>query len=102
MRTFFSSTFIKEEMLNEERINYPIKLEYYKIINTKGEKEQKYGINIVKKEYKKEGIKIENEEMKEITNDEKQIEEVLHILERNEVTPIGLKDVLREISLSKF
>lgn len=33
MRTFFSSTFIKKEALNEAGIYHPIKLEYYKIIN---------------------------------------------------------------------
>ena len=33
MKTFFSSTFIKEKSLEEARIYHPIKLEYYKIEN---------------------------------------------------------------------
>ena len=47
MKTFYSSTFIKKEELQEEGIAYPIKLEYYKIINEdeimKGEK-ARFGI----------------------------------------------------------
>lgn len=105
MKTFFSSTFIKEETLNEARINHPIKLEYYKIINKEEiiEKEKaRFGIHIVKTEYKKDGTKVENEKMQYVSNDEKQIEEILHVLEKNEVTPIGLKDVLNDITLPVF
>ena len=54
MKTFYSSTFIKKEELQEEGIAYPIKLEYYKIINEdeimKGEK-ARFGIKVIKTEY---------------------------------------------------
>lgn len=101
MRTFFSSTFIKKETLKEAGIEYPIKLEYYKIINEdemiKQEK-AKFGINIVKTEYQKDTIKVENEKVQYLSNDEKKIEEILNILKENEVTPIGVNDILSDFS----
>lgn len=101
MRTFFDSTFIKEETLNEARIYHPIKLEYYKIINEENKKEEKirFGINIVKREYKKEGIKIENKKVQYVSNDEKKVEKILNTLKENEVTPIAVEDVLEDISV---
>ena len=69
MKNFFGSIFISRDKLAEAGINYPIKVEYYKIINedkqTKPDKLM-YGIQIIKTEYK-------------------------------EVTPVGLKDVVPEI-----
>lgn len=101
MRTFFSSTFIKKETLKEAGIKYPIKLEYYKLINEdemiKQEK-AKFGIKIVKTEYQKDTIKVENEKVQYLSNDEKKIEEILNILKENEVTPIGVNDILSDFS----
>ena len=54
MNIFFGSTFIKKEELQEAKINYPIKLEYYKVINEDEfvkNNNAKYGIKIVKTEY---------------------------------------------------
>lgn len=100
MKTFFSRTFMKEETLEEARISYPIKLEYYKITNEEEIVEQnkaRFGINIIKTEYKKDGIKIENEKVEHVSNKESKIDEILNILKRNEVTPIALKDVVNDI-----
>lgn len=101
MRIFFSSAFIKKENLNEAGIHHPIKLEYYKIINEdeiiKQEK-AKFGINIVKTEYKKNNTQIENKTVQYISNDEKKIEEILTILKENEVTPIVVEEILSDIS----
>lgn len=101
MKTFFSSTFIKKETLSEAGINHPIKLEYYKIINEdeliKQEK-AKFGINVVKTEYKKEDIKVEHKKIQYLSNDEKKIEEILNLLKENEVTPIVLEDVISDFS----
>lgn len=101
MKTFFSSTFIKKETLKEAGIEHPIKLEYYKIINEdemiKQEK-AKFGINIVKTEYQKDKVKVENEKIQYLSNDEKKVEEVLNLLKENEVTPIGVNDVLNDFS----
>lgn len=101
MRTFFSSTFIKKETLKEARIYHPIKLEYYKIINEDEmikQERAKFGIHVVKTEYKKEDIKVENKKIQYLSNDEKKIEEILNILKENEVTPITVEDVLSDFS----
>lgn len=92
MNTFFSSTFIKQEALEEARIDYPIKLEYYKMKEGK-----KFGIEIVKKEYKKEGTKVDNKQKENISEDEKEIEGILKTLERNEVTPTELDEILNDL-----
>ena len=101
MRTFFSSTFIKKETLKEAGIEHPIKLEYYKLINEdemiKQEK-AKFGISIVKTEYQKEEVKIENKKIQYVSNDEKKIEEILNILKENEVTPVAVDDILSDFS----
>ena len=39
MKYFFGSIFINRDKLREAGINYPIKVEYYKLIN-----EEEYGI----------------------------------------------------------
>ena len=49
MKTFYGGTYIGKEILEENDIYYPIRLEYYKIEN-----EKFYGIEVVKTEYKKE------------------------------------------------
>lgn len=101
MRIFFGSTFINKEALKEAGIYYPIKLEYYKIINEdemiKQEK-AKFGINVVKTEYKKDDVTIENKKIQYVSNDEKEIEEILILLKENEVTPIAVEDILSDFS----
>ncbi len=101
MKTFFSSTFMNQKLLEEANIHYPIRLAYYKIINEEAEKQEKekFGIQVVKIEYKKEKTKIENKKIKHITNEETKIEEVLKILRKNEVTPIIVDDVLSDFNV---
>lgn len=101
MRIFFSSAFIKKETLNEAGIYHPIKLEYYKIINENEmirQEKAKFGIDIIKTEYRKDNIEVENKKIQYISNDEKKIEEILNILKENEVTPITVEDVLNDFS----
>lgn len=101
MKIFFSSTFIKKENLKEAQINYPIKLEYYKIINEdemiKG-KNAKFGIGVEKIEYLKNNINKENKIIKYLSDDERKIEEILKIFKENEVTPISVLDVITDLS----
>ena len=101
MNIFYGGTFIKKDELEEAGINYPIKLEYYKIINeevlTKN-KNTKYGIKVVKTEYIKDDIKVEDETIKYLSSDEQKVEEILNTLKNNEVTPIAIKDVISDIS----
>lgn len=101
MRTFFSSTFIKKETLKEADIYHPIKLEYYKIINEDGmikQEKAKFGIHVVKTEYKKDDVKVENKEIPYLTNDEKRVEQILNMLKENEVTPVSVVDILSDFS----
>lgn len=97
MKNFFGSIFINRDELLEAGINYPIKVEYYKITN-EPEKENKllYGIQVIKTEYK-DKIGVEQNRIEHITNDESEITKMLSLIKENEVTPIGLEDVIIEI-----
>lgn len=97
MRTFFSSTFIQTKALSEVGIDYPIKLEYYKVINEDKKDRKgraKFGINVVKTEYKNNDVKVEYKKVQHVSNDERKIEKILNVLKENEVTPITVEDVL--------
>ena len=98
MKNFFGSIFINRDELREAGIDYPIKVEYYKITNEEEMKQNKliYGIQVIKTEYR-DKIGIEQEKIEHITNDENEITKMLNIIKENEVTPIGLEDVIIEI-----
>ena len=105
MRTFFGGKFIEREKLIEAGIQYPIKLEYYKKINedqfTKKEN-AKFGIAVVKTEYIPNNTKIENKEITYLSSDEQKIDKILNIFKENEVTPIGVEDILSDLSKELF
>ena len=99
LKNFFGSIFMNRDRLEEAGINYPIKVEYYKIINEEEKiRENKliYGIQIIKTEYR-DKIGVEQEMIEHITNDENEITRILGLMKENEVTPIGLEDVILEI-----
>ena len=99
MKNFFGSIFINRDKLEEAGINYPIKVEYYKITDEDEEiKENKliYGIQVIKTEYR-DKIGVEQSKVEHITNDEKEVNKILGLIKENEVTPIGLEDVVIEI-----
>lgn len=101
MKTFYGSTFINKQELEEANINYPIKLEYYKVINEDElieRKGTKFGVTVIKTEYKENEPKIEEETIKYLSNDEQRVDEILESLKCNEVTPIILKDVIIDFS----
>ena len=103
MKNFFGSIFINRDELEEAGIKYPIKVEYYKITNETQkikENELMYGIQTIKTEYK-EKIGIEQNKLEHITNDEKEIMQMLEKLKENEVTPVGLEDVIIELKKLK-
>ena len=99
MKNFFGSIFINRDELSEAGINYPIKVEYYKIID-EDKKDNKdkliYGIQVIKTEYI-DKIGVEQNKIEHLTNDEKEITQMLGLVKENEVTPIGLEDVIMEI-----
>ena len=105
MKTFFGGTFINQEKLKKEGKEYPIKIEYYKKINEDEIiklNKSKYGIYIVKTEYKSENIKTEDKEIKYLTNDEQKVEEVLDFFKRHEVTTIKAEDVIEDLKYQLF
>ena len=105
MNIFFGDTFIKKEELQEAGIEYPIKLEYYKIINEDElvkNNNGKYGIKIVKTEYIEDDKNVEDETIKYLSNNEQKVDEILGVLKDNEVTPICVKDVISDISKNTF
>ena len=99
MKNFFGSIFINRDKLYEAGINYPIKVEYYKIINEEEKIKQDkliYGIQIIKTEYR-DRIGVEQNKIEHITNDENEIAKMLDVMKEYEVTPVGLEDVILEI-----
>ena len=100
MKIFYTSTFIKKEKLQEAGKEYPIKIEYYKIINEdeimKGEK-AKFGIKVLKTEYRDNNIKVEEKEITYLSNAEKKVEEILNLFKENEVTPISVEDIIYDL-----
>lgn len=101
MKTFYGSTFINKDLLKESNINHPIKLEYYKVINEDElqiRKSAKFGIDIIKTEYLEGDTKIENKTIKHLSNDEQRVNELLDALKNNQVTPVGLEDVIIDFS----
>ena len=97
MKTFFDGIFIDKNRLLEEGIKYPVKIEYYKTITGKENVENKYGIEIVKTEYKEGNVNVEKEEVLEVTNNSNEADKILTLLRDNEVTPIAVQDVLYEL-----
>ena len=93
--------FIEKEKLQVAGVKYPIKLEYYKIINEDefiNKNNAKYGIKVVKTEYIENNTKTEEKTLKYLSSNEQKVNEILKVLEKNEVTPIGLEDVICDFS----
>lgn len=100
MKVFYGGSFIADSALEEVGIKHPIKLEYYKVINEdeliKKEKEI-YGIKIIKTEYKKDDIQVEEKEMKYLSNDEIKINKMLNLFQEHTVTPISATDIAEDL-----
>lgn len=93
MKTFFGGIFIEANKLKEEGIQYPIKVEYYKL---KDENSKKYGIEIIKREYTPKSMEIEKREIKSLSRDECKIERMLELFQKNEVTPICAEEIIED------
>ena len=96
MKTFFDGVFISKEKLDQAGIEYPIKLEYYKTLGEENV-EAKFGIEVVKTEFFNGNVRVETKELKSITDNEDEQNRLLTILRNNEITPIGVDDVLQEL-----
>lgn len=98
IKKFYGGKFIDKEKLFTEGINHPIRVEYYKIYdNTENNEMTQYGIEVVKTEYMKENINIENEQVLKVTNEEKVIDSILDKLKNNEVTPTIAKYIVEDL-----
>ena len=98
IKKFYGGKFINKEKLLKEGINYPIKIDYYKICdNTENKEITQYGLEIVKTEYKAEKINIENEQVLKVTKEEKIIDSILEKLKKNEVTPVIAKYIVEDL-----
>ena len=101
MKIFFGSIFMKKENLKQVGINYPIKLEYYKLINEEvilNKSQARYGINVVKTEYIGEKVKVENKIIKYLSDNEKRVEEILGKFKEYEVTPNNVQEIISDYS----
>ena len=96
MRKFYADVILNKDELKESDSNR-IELEYYKIAKNVKRDKKIYGIEIVKTEYINNKKLKESEDIYNVTNDESVIDRLLNVLKENQVTPIGLNDVVDEI-----
>ena len=100
MKTFYGGLFIKKEELAQAGINYPIKLEYYKTVQSDENEKYtnfKYGVEVVKTAYfGVNHIKVDKKNVDNITDEESKIEKILESLKRNVVTPVGVEYVIAD------
>ena len=98
IRKFYGGKFIDKEKLSNEGIDYPIKIEYFKIYDNEENKDiTQYGLEVVKTEYKTEKVDIENKEVLKVTKEEKIINNILDKLKNNEVTPVITKYIVEDL-----
>ena len=84
------------ELIETNRKGF-IKLEYYGTKKVIENEFIEYGIEIVKKEYINRNFIKEINNISNITEDEREMKEIISILKRNKVTPIGLEDIICEL-----
>ncbi len=98
IKKFYGGKFIDKQKLSNEGIDYPIKIEYYKIYDNEENREiTQYGLEVVKTEYKTGNINIENKEVLRITKEEKIIDNILDRLKDNEVTPVTARYIVEDL-----
>lgn len=95
MKTFYGGTYIGKEILEENDIYHPIRLEYYKI-ETEKENELFYGIEVIKTEYKKEKTDVESNVVENVTMEETEIVEILDKFKEGTVMPSLLEEMVEE------
>ena len=96
MRKFYADVILNKDELKESDSNR-IELEYYKITKNVKKDQRTYGVEIVKTEYFNDKKLKESENIYNVTSNEGVIDNLLSILKENQVTPVGLNDVVDEI-----
>lgn len=93
MKEFHSEQFLGEDMLSERNVKCPMRLTYYM---NEQENEHGFGIEVVKTEYREEGVKIESKKIDNLTKDKNSVNECLEKLSRGAVTPISVEEIVNE------
>ena len=83
-KTCYGMTYFDENDLKETKINHRVELEYYKIDKV-AEDDCKYG------------IKVESNNIENISNSSDKVIEIINTLKKYKVTPVGLNDVLEDL-----
>lgn len=97
-KVYYGAAIFNKEDLLEARKKNKIKLEYYSIKQKKLQEEsQQYGIEVIKKEYTKDNIKIEKRRIDNISENAKKVINIIETLKKYKVTPIGLQDVVEDL-----
>ena len=96
-RTYYGDAVVNLRELIETNRKGFIKLEYYGTKDVLEDEFVEYGIEIIKKEYINRNIIKETNNISNVTKDEREIEEIISVLKRNKVTPIGLEDIISDL-----
>lgn len=96
MKSFYGLTYIGKELLRNNNTYYPIRLEYYKTEKIKNFKSI-YGIEVVKTEYRKDEVKVENKIIDNVTFEENEIEYILEQFKTGKITPIVAEEMTLEL-----
>ena len=101
-KEFYGDTYIDKSDYNELDAEYKMELKYFKIKehrNVQTDSNNKiYGIEIYKKEMKKEKTYTEKKVFNRISDCEENVDMILNILKKNKVTPVAVQDVLEDLS----
>ncbi len=101
-KIYYGETRINIKELVESNRKGFIKLEYYGTKEIVQDEFIEYGVEIVKKEYINKNFIQETNNINNITEDKKEIEEIISTLKRNKVTPMGLEDVINDLLKEKI
>jgi len=95
-RIYYGGTSFERKELADTEINHRIELEYYKVKNEYN-KQAVYGIEVVKREYKIEGVNMEVNNVIGVSDSINRVEEIIDKLKKHKVTPVCLNDVVEDI-----
>jgi len=104
-KVYYGATFLDEKDLVEANVKNNIELEYYTTKNYKTNKLNKekpiYGIEVIKKEYISEDVKVEKSRIDDISTNAQKVINIIESLKMYKVTPIGLQDVVCDLLKQK-
>lgn len=97
IRKFYGDTIIKIDNDKEDKCNQ-FKVEYYQLQDLTVENQKsKFGIEIIKKTNLPKGKILEKAIFTNLTSTEAEISQILCLMHKNEVTPIAVEDILKDL-----